>query len=58
MRDFVANFMIRLLAVACMTAIVSMSAQAQSGTVSFKPGALKAAIADGKTVLVHYKSTW
>jgi hypothetical protein len=47
-----------LLALACMAMFVPMSAQAQGGTVNFKPGALKAAIADGKTVLLHYKSTW
>lgn len=58
MRNFTANFMTGLLALACMAMFVPMSAQAQGGTVNFKPGALKAAIADGKTVLLHYKSTW
>jgi len=50
--------MIKLLALAMIAAIVPMSAQAQDGTTNFKPGALEAAIADGKTVLLHYKSTW
>jgi hypothetical protein len=47
-----------LMALACIAALVPLSAQAQDGTVPYKPGALKTAIADGKTVLLHYKSTW
>ena len=37
---------------------VPMAAYADGGTVAYKPGALKAAIEQGKTVLLHYKSTW
>lgn len=47
-----------LVALAWLALIVPFAAQANNGTVSYKPGALKAAIAKGDTVLLHYKSTW
>jgi hypothetical protein len=40
-------------------AIMPMAmAHAGDGTIPYEPGALKAAIAKGDTVLLHYKSTW
>ena len=45
-----------LLALAWLVVVVPMAVQA--GQVTYKPGALKAAIAKGETVLLHYKSTW
>jgi hypothetical protein len=33
-------------------------ATAGSDTVTYQPGLVKAAIAKGETVLIHYKSTW
>ena len=38
--------------------VIPLSAQAGQGTVTYKPGALKAAVARGETVLLIYKSTW
>lgn len=46
------------LALAWLLMAVPMAAQADDGTVAYKPGALKAAVEQGKTVLLHYKSTW
>lgn len=46
-----------LLALAWLVTI-PLAASAGQGTVSFKPGKLKAAVAKGETVLLHYKSTW
>ena len=46
------------LALAWLVVVVPMSAQAGSGTVAFKPGALKAAIARGETVLLTYHTNW
>ena len=46
-----------LLALAWLLAI-PLAALAGPGTVAFKPGKLKAAVARGETVLLHYKSTW
>lgn len=37
---------------------IPLAASAGQGTVAFKPGKLKAAVAKGETVLLHYKSTW
>lgn len=51
------TFMSGLLALAWLVAI-PLSAQAGDGMVAYKPGKLKAAIAKGETVLLHYKSTW
>ncbi len=48
----------RLLALAWLVVALPMAADAGSGTVNYKPGAIKAAVARGETVLVHYKSTW
>jgi len=47
-----------LLALAWLVVMIPLSAQAGEGMVAFKPGKLKAAIAKGETVLLHYKSTW
>jgi hypothetical protein len=47
-----------LIAMAFAFGAVPIAAQAGSGTVTYKPGVVKAAIAKGKTVLLHYKSTW
>jgi len=38
--------------------VVLTTFAAQAKSVTFKPGALKAAVANGETVLLHYKSTW
>ena len=47
-----------LMALALFAIALPFAAQAGNGTVAFKPGALKAAIERGETVLLHYKSTW
>lgn len=47
-----------LFAFACVLATGVFQAQAGSGTIAYKPGAVKAAVAKGQTVLIHYKSTW
>ena len=47
-----------LMALALFAITLPFAAQAGNGTVAFKPGALKAAIERGETVLLHYKSTW
>lgn len=41
-----------------MIATATGAAIAGSDTVAYKPGVIKAAIAKGETVLIHYKSTW
>ena len=46
------------MALAWLVMVVPFAAQAGTGTIAYKPGALKAAIAKGETVLLHYKSTW
>ena len=51
------NLLSGLLALAWLVTI-PLAASAGPGTVSFKPGKLKAAVAKGETVLLHYKSTW
>lgn len=51
------KFMTGLLALAWLMVALPFAAQAQS-VVNYKPGALKAAAAQGKSVLLHYKSTW
>ncbi len=38
--------------------VVPIGAHANSGMIAYKPGAIKAAVAKGQTVLIHYKSTW
>lgn len=43
---------------ALLLATLPTVAQANSGTINYTPGALKAAIAKGQTVLVDYKATW
>ena len=47
-----------LMALAWLAMVVPMSVQAGKSTIAYKPGALKAAVAKGDTVLLHYKSTW
>ena len=47
-----------LIALALFAITIPFAAYAGDGTVAFKPGALKAAIGRGETVLLHYKSTW
>ena len=47
-----------LMALALLVMLVPVGSSAGTGTVAYKPGALKAAIAKGETVLLHYKSTW
>lgn len=39
-------------------ALAALPAEANDGFVDYKPGAVKAAVARGETVLLHYKSTW
>ena len=41
-----------------MLAVFPMAAHADKGLIPYKPGALKAAIARGETVLVDYKAVW
>lgn len=50
------NILSGLLALAMIVMLAPASADARSTT--FKPGALKAAVKAGETVLLHYKSTW
>ncbi|MGI9524374.1 MAG: hypothetical protein ACR2PG_22310 [Hyphomicrobiaceae bacterium] len=52
------NIVARLFAFASLLLIASLPANAGSGTIKYKPGALQAALANGETILVHYKSTW
>ena len=47
-----------LMALALFAITLPFAAHAGNGTVAFKPGALKAAVGRGETVLLHYKSTW
>ena len=54
MRNFVAG----LVALMLMIVTGHMPAKAGSDTITYKPGAVQAAIAKGETVLIHYKSTW
>ncbi len=54
MRNFVAG----LVALMLLVATAHAPAMAGSDTVTYQPGAVKAAIAKGETVLIHYKSTW
>jgi hypothetical protein len=39
-------------------ALAALPAHANDGFIAYKPGDIKAAIARGETVLLHYKSTW
>ena len=52
------NILSGLLALVWLVMVIPLSAQAGQGTVKYKPGALKAAVARGETVLLVYKSTW
>ncbi|MDX2156775.1 MAG: hypothetical protein SFW09_09710 [Hyphomicrobiaceae bacterium] len=54
MRNVVAG----LLALMLMIVMARMPATAGSDTVAYTPGVIKAAVAKGETVLIHYKSTW
>ena len=45
-------------ALAWLVAIMPLSANAGSGTIDYKPGAIKAASDAGKAVLLHYNTTW
>jgi hypothetical protein len=47
-----------LFALAWLAVLPAAMVHAGDGTVPFKPGVLKTAIANGETVLLHYKSTW
>lgn len=49
---------VKLLALAWFLVAVPLTAQAADGWVEYKPGALKAALARGETVLLDYKATW
>lgn len=51
------KFLSGLMALALLVSLIPVAATA-AGSVTYKPGALKAAIANGETVLLHYKSTW
>lgn len=46
-----------LLALAWLVVAIPMAAHAGK-SVTFKPGALKAAVARGETVLLQYRATW
>ena len=50
------NILSGLLALAMI--VMLMPAQADAKSTTFKPGALEAAVQNGETVLLHYKSTW
>ena len=52
------NLIAGLVTLAWAFVVLPMAAHAQSGMVAYKPGALKAAIAQGRTVLVDYKASW
>lgn len=52
------NIVSGLFAVAWLVVALPMAATAGEGTVAYKPGALKAAIERGETVLVDYKALW
>ncbi len=52
------NLVSGMLALAWFVMLIPVAAQAGPGTVNYKPGALRAAIAKGETVLLFYKSTW
>jgi len=41
-----------------MLALAALPSQANEGFVAYEPGAVKAAVERGETVLLHYKSTW
>ena len=47
-----------LLALAWFAFAAPTLAQAGEGSVIYKPGVVKAAIAKGQTALIFYKSTW
>jgi len=46
------------IAFAFVVTALPMAANAGNGIVSFKPGALKAAVKNGETILLDYKATW
>ena len=50
------KFMSGLLALTLLAVAMPMSAAAQ--TVNYKQGVIESATAAGKSVLLHYKSTW
>lgn len=52
------NILSGLLALAWLAVVVPVAAQAGTGTTPYKPGVIKAAVAKGEVVLLHYKSTW
>ena len=52
------KFVAGLMALMLMVLAGQMPATAGSDTVTYQPGLVKAAIAKGETVLIHYKSTW
>lgn len=52
------NIVSGLFALAWLVVAFPMAATAGEGTVAYKPGALKAAIERGETVLVDYKALW
>ena len=52
------NLVSGMFALAWFVMLIPAAAQAGPGTVNYKPGALKAAVAKGETVLLFYKSTW
>ncbi|MFV0295154.1 MAG: hypothetical protein ACK5JT_03435 [Hyphomicrobiaceae bacterium] len=39
-------------------AVARTAAYAGTDTIAYQPGVIKAALAKGETVLIHYKSTW
>jgi hypothetical protein len=47
-----------LLALALLAFAVPIAAQAESKTIAYTPGAVKAALAKGETVLIDYKASW
>lgn len=47
-----------IMTLATIVSAITPTAQASNGIVNYTPGALKAAIAKGETVLVDYKATW
>ena len=56
--DGLRNILSGLLALVWLVVVIPWSAQAGQGTVTYKPGALKAAVEKGETVLLIYRSTW
>lgn len=52
------KYALRLIAAAMVIISVPLSAQAGQEWITYKPGIVKTAIANGQTALLFYKSAW